>query len=68
MEDVRKGAVYNAFEVKQIVVEKKWPMLDCKTCGGSHLAAIRKVRESQQGGAFDFVEAECPNRSGEAQE
>jgi hypothetical protein len=68
MLEVRKGGVYNAFEVKQIISEDKWPMLDCKACGGSHIAAIRKIRESQQGGEFEFVEAECPNRTSNTQE
>jgi|AP12_2_1047962.scaffolds.fasta_scaffold18527_1 hypothetical protein len=62
MVDVRKGGIYNAWEVHQIISEDKWPMLECKTCGASHLAAIRKNRDSRQGGEFEFVEAECANR------
>jgi len=65
---VTKGGMYNPKEMEEIVVEKLWPRFECAACGGTHLAAVRKIRDSLQGGVFEFVDAQCPQASGETTE
>ncbi len=65
IDEVRLGNEYNPQDIEDIINANLWPSLDCKVCGEKHLAAIRKTRDSKQGGEFEFVEAECPNRPAE---
>jgi hypothetical protein len=47
---------------------KRWPKAQCKVCGKMHLAAIRKIVDTLQGGEFEFVEPECSSREAAAEE
>jgi hypothetical protein len=62
VDDARIGSQHNQQQMEDIITEKRWPKVLCKVCGETHLAAIRKVMETKQGGEFEFVEPECPNR------
>jgi len=65
---VEKGGVYSSKEIEEVITDRLWPRFECATCGGTHLAAIRKIRDSLQGGHFEFVDAECPQAPGEKTE
>jgi len=68
-EMARLGSQHNAPEIEDIILQKRWPMVECKVCGKMHDAAIRKVCDSEQGGEFQFCEPECPTApSSEAKE
>ncbi len=61
------GSEHNTQEIEEIIMDNRWPKADCRVCGGVHLAAIRKIRDTLQGGEFQFVEPECPNVPAEKQ-
>lgn len=67
IEAVKFGHLYNTQEIEEIITENKWPNVTCKACGGEHIAAIQKARDSQQGGEFEFVPPECPQHPAEKQ-
>lgn len=60
------GSEHSAGMIEEIILQKRWPKTQCKVCGQMHLAAIQKVRNSELGGEFMFVEPDCPNAPTEA--
>ena len=54
------GSQHNSSEIQDIILQKRWPRIQCKTCGKMHDAAIQKVGDSEAGGEFQFCEPECP--------
>ena len=61
------GHHYNSKEIEDAIQSDRWPMVDCKVCGGRHLAAILKVIDTREGGVFEFVAPACPNVPAEKQ-
>jgi len=61
MEDASIGGQHNPAGIQSIILEQRWPKVQCKICGKMHDASIRKVCDSEQGGEFQFCEPECPN-------
>lgn len=59
-EEAYIGKQYNASEVQDIILQKRWPKVQCKACGKMHDASIRKVCDSESGGEFQFCEPDCP--------
>lgn len=66
--EARIGSQHNPSEIENIIMTKRWPKAQCKVCGKMHLAAIRKIVDTLQGGEFEFVEPECPSREAAAEE
>lgn len=60
-EEAYIGSQHNATIIEEIILQKRWPKAQCKICGKMHDASIRKVRNSEQGGEFQFCEPECPD-------
>jgi hypothetical protein len=63
MSEIKEGKVFTGDSIEQIILSNMWPKMDCKVCGSSHLAAIRKTIDSREGGMYEFVEGRCPNVS-----
>lgn len=61
MDEVYIGSQYNAPEIQDIILQQRWPKVQCKTCGKTHDAAIVKICNSEQGGEFQFCMPECPD-------
>ena len=57
----RIGSQHNASEIEDIIMQKRWPKFECKTCGKLHDASLEKLYNSQAGGQFRFCEAPCPD-------
>jgi len=66
--EAKVGSRHNAEEIEEIILSNRWPQAQCKACGKMHVAAIRKVLDTPQGGEFEFVEPECPNPEAVAEE
>lgn len=67
-ERILVGQHYNVKQIEEAIQSDRWPSVECKACGGSHPAAIRKVQDTQEGGVFEFVAPECPNAQAETRE
>jgi len=59
--EARIGSQHNAFEIEEIIMQKRWPKFECKTCGKKHDASLQKLHNSETGGQFRFCEADCPD-------
>jgi len=58
-EEILVGHPYNSKQIEDAIQSDRWPMVECKICGGTPAAAIRQVSDTREGGVFEFVAPEC---------